>query len=302
MTGVTLLLSGLIYLLSAQIVRMAKNFNNFRDELAVVFQTTINYINGKLNFIPNTEASTISEAVKSFFGDNGFALVSGTLGFTSTFLSYLTLSIVFSFLILLYSRQLTQALTQFCKESDRQTFLKMLKEIQNVGKQYLTGMLLLISILGVLNSIGLLSLGIDYAIFFGFLAALLAIIPYIGSFAGGLIPTIYALITYDSYWYPLGVIIIFWFVQFIEGNFLNPKIVGGSLHINALFSILSLIGGGLLWGIPGMILFLPLTAMLRTVSTYYIELKPLAILIGDGDDGQESQWWSKVKAKIVKNN
>ena len=142
-------------------------------------------------------------------------------------------------------------------------------------------MALLVLILGILNNIGLFCLGIEYAIFFGFLAALLAVIPYVGSFIGGLLPTIFAFITYDSYWYPIGVIAIFWFIQFLEGNFLNPKIVGGSLHLNALFSILSLIGGALLWGVPGMILFLPSMAMLRTISTYYEELKPLAILIGD---------------------
>ncbi|MEQ8562288.1 MAG: AI-2E family transporter, partial [Cytophagales bacterium] len=93
------------------------------------------------------------------------------------------------------------------------------------------------------------------------------------------------LITYDSIWYPVGVIGIFWLIQFLEGNFLNPKIVGGSLHINALFSIISLIAGGLLWGIPGMILFLPLMAVIRVVCSYYKELEPLALLIGDG--GQE---------------
>lgn len=300
MGGVTVILSGIIYLFSAQIVRIVKDFSNFQNELDRVFDISISFINDQVNIIPNIEATTISEAIKAIFGDTGFVLVSDTLGFTSTFLSYLTLSIVFTFLILLYSRQITQSLVQFCKEENRDQFLEMLKDIQKVGQQYLTGMLVLVLILGVLNSIGLFSLGIDYAIFFGFLAALLAIIPYIGSFMGGLIPTLYALIVYDSLWYPFGVIFIFWIIQFIEGNFLNPKIVGGSLHVNALFSILSLIAGSLLWGIPGMILFLPLTAMLRTISTYYEELKPLAMLIGSEESSKESKWLQKIKSKITK--
>jgi len=300
MGGVTVLLIGVIFLLSAQIVNMTDDYNSFREDLRQAFDTSISFLNEKVNIIPTIQMETISKAVSAFFGDNGFVLISGTLGFTSSFLSYLTLSVVFTFLILLYSRQLTEALTEFSPKEDQESFRIMLKEVQKVGQQYLTGMVVLVLILGVLISIGLFSLGIDYAIFFGFLAALLAIIPYVGSFLGGIIPAIFALITYDSYWYPVGVIAIFSFIQFIEGNFLNPKIVGGSLNLNALFSIFSLIGGGLLWGIPGMILFLPLMAILRTISTHYNELKPLAKLIGDGDSNNtESEWWSKLKAKLA---
>jgi predicted PurR-regulated permease PerM len=225
--------------------------------------------------------------------------VSDTIGFTSDFVTYLTLTVVFTFLILLYSRHFTEALTQFAREEEQASFRTMLKEVQQVGQQYLTGMVVLLLIMGVLTSVGLLILGIDYAIFFGFLAAVLAIIPYIGTFLGGILPTIFALITYDSLWYPAGVIAIFWFIQFIEGNFLNPKIVGGSLNLNALSSILALIAGGLLWGIPGMILFLPMMAILRTVSSHYEELKPLATLLGDDDyNNAEPEWWSKLKAKL----
>jgi len=300
MSGVTLLLSGVVYLFSAQIVRMTDNYSNFQKELKQVFDTAVSFLNKEVNIIPHIEVQSISEAASSLLGNTGFVLVSDTLGFTSTFLSYLTLSIVFTFLILLYSRQLTTALTQFSPENNRKSFLKMLQEIQKVGQQYLTGILVVVLILGVLNSTGLFLLGINYAIFFGFLAALLAVIPYVGSFLGGLIPTLYALITYDSFWYPIGVIGIFWIIQFIEGNILNPKIVGGNLRINALFSLISLIGGGLLWGIPGMILFLPLTAMIRTMSTYYDELQPLAMLIGDedSDDDDDNEWWRKTKERV----
>lgn len=300
MTGVTLLLAFVIFLLSAQIVRMTDDINSFQEDLSRVFETVVLFLNEKVKIIPNIDIKSFPETATAFLGDNGLSLVSGTLGFTSTFLSYFTLTAVFTFLILLYSRQITEALTQFSDEKDQASFRKMLKEVQQVGQKYLTGMIILILLMGTLNSIGLFSLGIEYALFFGFLAALLAVIPYVGSFLGGIIPTIFALITYESLWYPAGVIGIFWLVQFLEGNFLNPKIVGGSLNLNALFSILSLIGGGLIWGIPGMILFLPLMAILKTISRYYEELKPLAKLMGNEQAGtSESEWWNKLKAKFI---
>jgi predicted PurR-regulated permease PerM len=300
MGSVTVILLSLIFLLSAQIVKMTDDYSSFQEDLRAVFDTSISFLNQQVTFIPHIQVDTISGTVSAFFGNNGFSLVSGTLGFTSVFLSYFSLSVIFTFLILLYSRQLTDAITQFSQKKNQESVRKMLKEVQQVGQQYLTGMVILIIILGILNSIGLFSLGIKYAFFFGFLAALLAVIPYVGSFIGGIVPTIFALITYDSIWYPIGVIAIFWFIQFLEGNFLNPKIVGGRLNLNALFSILSLIGGGLLWGIPGMILFLPFMAILKTISAYYEELKPLAKLIGnDGSNNVESEWWKKIKSRVA---
>jgi predicted PurR-regulated permease PerM len=67
----------------------------------------------------------------------------------------------------------------------------------------------------------------------------------------------------------------------VEGNFLTPKIVGGSMHINALAAILALILGNFIWGIAGMILFLPMMAMFRIVCQYYEGLHPLAMFISD---------------------
>jgi predicted PurR-regulated permease PerM len=113
------------------------------------------------------------------------------------------------------------------------------------------------------------------------LAALLALIPYAGTFIGSAIPVLYALVHYDSFWMPITIAIFFWLVQLVESNYLTPKIVGGNLKINALTSIISIIIGASIWGIAGMILFLPFAAMLKTVCEEYVELKPLALLIGD---------------------
>lgn len=282
MGGVTLVGLGIVFLFSAQIVSMAKGYRQFLDKLREVADTSIRFFNDNVSIIPDIDYNTITEGLTSFFADSGLVIVSDTIRLTSSFVTYLSLSVIYTFLILLYNESLTNAMTRFAAPKQRDNFRAMLKDVQQVGQQYLIGMVILVGILSILNSIGLLILGIEYAIFFGFLAGLLAILPYVGTLIGGLIPTVFALVTYDSLWYPAGVIGIFWLIQFLEGNFLNPKIVGGSLHVNALFSIISLIAGGLLWGIPGMILFLPLMAVIRVVCSYFKKLEPLAMIIGDG--------------------
>ena len=95
----------------------------------------------------------------------------------------------------------------------------------------------------------------------------------------------------------------FWVVQFIESNYLTPKIVGGNLKINAFTSILSIIVGASVWGIAGMIIFLPFAAMLKVVCETYEELKPIALLIGehnqhtkDVNDKYIGKWFKKIKS------
>jgi predicted PurR-regulated permease PerM len=164
-----------------------------------------------------------------------------------------------------------------------------------------------IVILGFANSIGLWIIGLDNPFLFGFLAAVLALIPYAGTTLGAAIPILYAFISYDSLLMPVTIAIYFWFVQFIESNFLTPKIVGGNLNINALTSILSIIIGASVWGIAGMIIFLPFAAMLRVVCEEYEELKPIALLIGDQNRKSTNgnmkflvKWTTLLKEKISK--
>ncbi len=166
-------------------------------------------------------------------------------------------------------------------------------------------MVILTVIIGLANSINLLIIGIDNPFLFGFLGATLAIIPYIGTTMGAIIPVIYAFVSYDSIWTAVAVAILFWAVQLVTDNFLTPRIVGGSLQINALTAILSLFIGAALWGLAGMILFLPFAAMLKVVCEEIEELKPIALIIGEQNkkeaDGTELfllRWWGEIKDRF----
>jgi len=136
-----------------------------------------------------------------------------------------------------------------------------------------------LGILGTLNSVGLLIIGVDYAIFWGFLAALLAVVPYVGTFIGGMLPFLYTLSTTGTFWEPMAVFILFVVIQAVEGNLITPKIVGSSVELNPLAAILSLVLGNALWGIGGMILAIPLMAILRVVFTHIEPLRPLGLLL-----------------------
>lgn len=244
------------------------------------FYTLVNSVSSSLNdqFKMSTEdqGQLLKEAIKNL-SDNASSLLVST-----SYLVYFFIQVpIYIFLFLLYRDRFKDFLLALRPGSD----LKWKDEIQGVVRHYISGLGLVVFIAGVLNSIGLLILGIDHAIFFGFLSGMLTMIPYVGITIGATMPALLALVTKDSIWYAVGVIGLHMFVQFLEGNFITPKITGSRISVNALAAILALLVGGQIWGIAGMILAVPSVGILKILLSYSNELKPLVILLGDEKNG-----------------
>lgn len=144
---------------------------------------------------------------------------------------------------------------------------------------YIKGMVMVYAIVGVLNSIGLMALGIKHAILFGMLTAIMTIIPYVGIIVSALLPISMAFITKDSIWYPIGVVLVFSFVQYLEANIIFPKVVGTQLNVSTWATLVAIIAGGIIWGVSGMILFIPFVAILKIVTDNISSLEALNILL-----------------------
>jgi predicted PurR-regulated permease PerM len=136
------------------------------------------------------------------------------------------------------------------------------------------------ALVGVLNSIGLLLLGVPNAILFGLIASILTFIPYIGIMVGSLLPIAIAWVTYDSIWYPVGIVAMFTFVQYLEANVIFPWAVSNRLNVNTLVVLIAIFVGGLLWGVAGMILFVPFVGILKLIADHNPKLKTLSMALG----------------------
>ena len=296
---------GGITLFSAEIMNLADHVYNFTGKLMAAFSDAIVMFNSHVNFIEDVNKEELVTNGKEWLKESSGSMIKRTFDNTTSFLTGLVSAIIFSFLFLIYRVGLTKAFVAFGDNNNESNILRMLKNIQKVGQKYLSGMFILILILGFANSIGLWIIGIDSPFLFGFLAAILAIVPYIGTLIGAIIPILYAFMTSDSLWVPLAVIVLFWGVQLVESNFLNPKIVGSSLNVNPLVSILSLLIGASVWGVAGMILFLPFAAILKVFCEEFDQLKPVAMLISSdvGDNNEKSgssKWVKKIKGWFKK--
>jgi predicted PurR-regulated permease PerM len=227
-----------------------------------------------------------STDLTAWIAENLSTVVQGPVNFLSEYLSasveiatQVALILILSFLFLLYKRAFGGFILTQISPNKREEGAELIRSMLGVIQGYLSGMVIVIIILSLLNSLGLWALGIPYPFFWGFLAGVLAIIPYVGTLIGGFLPFAYSLFIMEYWWQPIGIIIIYGIVQSLEGNFITPKIVGDRVRINVLFAILSIIIGNAIWGIPGMIVALPILAMLKILLEHISYTRPIAILM-----------------------
>jgi putative heme transporter len=228
------------------------------------------------------------------FLSSGGSFFTSALSTTGSVLGNLSLIPIYMFFFLYYRDFFKMFFYRLFNNISRKKIDSVLKKIYEVVHSYLTGLVTVTIIVGSLNTVGLLILGIDYAVFFGFLAAALLVIPFVGILIGSILPIIMALITKDSPMYAVGVAGVFVFVQFLEGNFITPQIVGSKISINGLVAIIALLLGSALWGIAGMALSLPTIAILKVIFDAVPDLKPFGYILGEPDHEKIQQ--DKVRA------
>jgi len=189
---------------------------------------------------------------------------------------------VYAALFLYHREQFVRFLASLMPEKYHQRLKTVLHEASYAYHKYIIGLIKVYLIVGTLNSIGLLLLGVDHAILFGMLTAFMTMIPYAGIIISSLLPITVAWVTTNSIFYPLAVVAIFSFVQYLENSVIFPKVVGESLNVSTWATLIALMAGGILWGVSGMVLFMPFIAILKIVSDNIEEWRPLNILLGRG--------------------
>ncbi len=200
---------------------------------------------------------------------------------TGELLSTMILIPIYVFFITFYKDKIKAFVRMFFAGQEPEAKIELIAKVIKVSQRYLKGILLDVFILSIMNSAGFLMLGLDHAILFGILAAVLNIIPYVGVLIGSILPITMALITKDQWSYAFGAAAVCTVVQFFDNNFITPYVIGNSVSVNSLAAIVALIVCAMVWGIPGMILALPLTGMLKVVCDHIPKLKPYGYLIGD---------------------
>jgi len=286
LSSVIALLSGLLGILGMltfiafQVASFSKDLGNVGEKLNNYLLEIDTFLSEKVQMDTGIGKGIDQEYLIDLFQKNSRSIadfILGTLGSLTTF----ALLIVFIFFFLLYRDHLTYFISQLFQNHESESVKRKIRDLRSVIQKYIIGVMKVMFILAILNSAVLLGLGIKHAIFFGVFAGILNIIPFLGPFLGAILPTLFAFLTKDSLWYPLGVVVAFQVIQIIESNFLTPKIVGNNVNLNAFVTFLGLMVGGSIWGIAGMIIIIPTLAVLRQIFELSDATKPFALLLGE---------------------
>jgi predicted PurR-regulated permease PerM len=270
--GSLILLGLLIWFIIGQLKGLVQSLPGLEEKFFAGVVSVNQYIEYQFNISTDEQTAMMADGLKNL------SVYLGEVLYSTSYLAYFFIQVpIYIFLFLLYREKFREFFMTFNSSGE----LKWKKDIDGVVRGYISGLTIVVLIAGTLNSIGLLLLGIEHAIFFGFLSGALTLIPYVGIALGATLPALLALITKDSAWYAVGVVGVHAIVQFLEGNFITPKITGSKISVNALAAILALLIGNLLLGIAGMILAVPAVGILKILMASSTSLKPFVILLED---------------------
>ncbi len=275
---VILLFVLLLWMLAMQFNAFRQDLPELRTKVAPALDDIRQWIAANLNISIEVQ-NKWWEDVTQKLADNAAGLLTGTFNATVSMLFNLFIIPVFAALFLYNRRDFILVLEKLAGSTYKDKLQGILHQTLNTYYHFIKGMVFVYLIVGILNSAGLLALGIKHAILFGFITAIMTIIPYIGIFISALLPITVAWITKGSIWYPLGVVGVFTFVQYLEANVIFPRVVAAQLNISTWATLVAIIAGGIIWGVSGMILFIPFIGMLKIVTDYMPEWEALNILL-----------------------
>lgn len=275
---VLLVLTGLSYFFSSQVGSITSDLNAIGARFNELIDRGYSWMESTFGVRQQQQTRYLKDSLNSFL-ENSTTAFTQTLSATAGFFTGFFLFLIGLFFFLYYRKFLVEFLFKWFRPENYTILSETIKKVEMVVRSYIVGLFTVIIIVAVLNSVGLILLGIEHAIFFGALAAVLTIIPYIGILFGSLLPILFALVTKDSLWYPVGVALLFWVVQFLEGNFITPNVIGGKVSVNPFAAIIALFFGGMIWGALGMILSIPVLAIIKVVCDTVPSLHPIGFLL-----------------------
>jgi predicted PurR-regulated permease PerM len=271
-----LVLAVVFYFLSSQISQFGEMLPTLKErsqELMAQFQQ---WVAEKLGVSMQKQTDMIHKMT-----DSGQQYVGQTLGSIFGIMGIFLLLPVYTFLLLLYKKQLVTFIYESFGREHKEHVQDVLLSTKTAIQSYIVGLLIEMCIVAVLNSTGLLILGVKYAILLGTIGAILNVIPYLGGLIAIALPVMIATVTNDNFTTPLLIVGVYLFIQFIDNNFIVPKVVASKVSINVLISIVIVLMGGAIWGLSGMFLAIPFVAILKIIFDHIEGLKPWGRLLGD---------------------
>jgi predicted PurR-regulated permease PerM len=276
---VFMVFGGTLFLFIAQINKFASDIPSMEAKVASFIESSQNKIESITNLTFGEQAEILEKRSGQIIGKIE-SFVTGFFGnVLSTIFSFF-LVLVYLFLLLLYREKIFDFLMMYISENKEDSAKETLSQISKVAFQYLWGRAQVMSLLGIMFFITFILFGLPYALLLTLFGAVITIIPYVGPLLSGLLPIMFSFLYFDSIQKIIFFSAVIIVIQLVESYVLEPLILGKEVKLNALVIIVAIVLGGIIWGLAGMILFVPIFAMVKIISINHSGLKPIGFLLG----------------------
>ena len=273
------ILIGIVFLLVFQLIEFANDWPLFIKKAETWVSGLQSFLSRNLNISRKKQMLELSNQTIGLLKNSG-TILSTTFSTLMHSVTTMILIPIFMFFFLYYRTFFADFLSKVFPSANEETLRGIMMKTGEVVQDYLVGLLVVMFVVAFANGVGFWWIGVDYPIFFGILTGLLLIIPYIGIWVGASLPIILSLATLSPS-HALAVVAWVAAVQFIEANFVTPLVIGSKVSINPMVAMLALLGGELLWGIPGLILAIPFTAIIKVIFDHVPTMQPYGFLLGE---------------------
>ena len=271
-----LVVAGLFYFLSTQVSTFLESIPLLKKKLTMLLYQLNDWTRSQFGLSLDRQVQTLTTGI-----NNGGDMLTNTLGTILVTLSVILLVPIYIFLLLYYKPLILDFLFQVFSEKHSLRVAEILSQTKSAVQSFMQGLMLETLIVCLMNSVALLLIGVPSAVVIGVIGGILNLLPYIGGLVAITLPVLMVTIVSDGFTGQLLVIGAYLVIQFIDNNILVPRIVSSKVQINALVSIVAVLMGGALWGIPGMFLSIPFIGVLKIIFDRLEGMKPWGRLLGD---------------------
>lgn len=274
---VTLLLSLLLYALFLQVAGLLGDIPAAGNEVDRWMGDAQQWLERRFAVSPEAFSEQLFTSVSEMV-NAGLLTLRNSLYSVFRTLTLLSLIPLYVFFMLYYRDLFYTALRQLAR-SHQQQYEQIIHQTTAVVQQYLNGVALVTLVMAVLFYGVLAAFSIQYALFFAVVLAVFNLIPYIGVVLSSFIVVVYAIATTDSFFYPAGILVALWLIQQLENNLITPYVIGSRVKVNPLAALVAILAGGSIWGVSGMVLFIPAVGALKVLLEQFEGTRPLALFL-----------------------
>ena len=276
---ISLILQVTINLIVDNLTLILSNYKTYQLTFEVFFQKISTFIG-----VPDLDARIMGKLE----GINLQAYLNGVLSSMTSILSNLIIVLIYLIFLLLEEVSLKKKMRKlFSNEYTWFRFQSISDQIYTSTNKYITLKTYVSLLTAGLSYLVLVIIGVDYAFLWAFLIFLFNYIPYIGSLIATVLPAIFAILQFGSFWPFLWVLVFVEAVQLIVGNYIEPKIMGKSLNLSPLVVVITLSLWGYLWDILGMVISVPITAIMLIVLAQFPSTRNISILLSENGEIDE---------------